>query len=416
MFDHFERDITYLRISVTDKCNLRCSYCMPPEGVTIRRHEDLLSLEQLTEAARAAVGLGVRKVRLTGGEPLVRRGVVDLVRMIAAIDGLEHLGLTTNGTLLAPRVHELAAAGLDSVNVSLDTLDPIRYAEITRGGTIGDALAGIHAARSAGLPLKINMVVLDDVSARETESMRAFCSSVGARLQLINRFDLTRGKGDSHAFDRPPSCAGCNRIRLLADGTLKPCLHSDDEIRLDPRAHAREPAGSDCCKAAPRRRLFEPLDAADRRMRMELSHLDEQGAARMVDVSAKDRVRRTARAAGKILMQAETLRLLREGLLKKGDAFAAARIAGIAAAKRTSELIPLCHNIRIDHVGVDLSLQEDGVLIEASAVCTESTGIEMEALTAVAVAALTLYDMCKAADKGMSIADIHLVEKTKAEK
>ena len=147
---------------------------------------------------------------------------------------------------------------------------------------------------------------------------------------------------------------------------------------------------------------------------MDLSHLDEQGAARMVDVSAKERVRRTARAAGKILMQGETLRLLREGLLKKGDAFAAARIAGIAAAKRTSELIPLCHNIRIDQVGIDLSLREDGVLIEASAVCTESTGIEMEALTAVAVAALTLYDMCKAVDKGMRIVDIHLVEKTKA--
>jgi cyclic pyranopterin phosphate synthase len=149
---------------------------------------------------------------------------------------------------------------------------------------------------------------------------------------------------------------------------------------------------------------------------MGLSHLDEQGGARMVDVSSKDRVRRTARAAGKILMQEETLRLLREGLMKKGDAFAVARVAGIAAAKRTSELIPLCHNIRIDQVSVDLALQLDGVAIEATAVCTESTGIEMEALTAVAVAALTLYDMCKAAEKGMRIVDIHLVEKTKAEK
>jgi GTP 3',8-cyclase len=239
MFDRFEREITYLRISVTDKCNLRCLYCMPPEGVPLRRHEDLLSLERLAEAARAAVELGVRKIRLTGGEPLVRRGIVDLVRMIASIDGLEHLGLTTNGTLLAPRVHDLRAAGLDSVNVSLDTLDAARYAEITRGGAIGDALAGIHAARASGLPLKINMVVLDDASTRETEAMRAFCASIGARLQLINHFELTRNKGDSYAFDRPPSCAGCNRIRLLADGTLKPCLHSDEEIRLDP-ARIRE--------------------------------------------------------------------------------------------------------------------------------------------------------------------------------
>ena len=146
---------------------------------------------------------------------------------------------------------------------------------------------------------------------------------------------------------------------------------------------------------------------------MDLSHLDEEGKARMVDVSSKERVRRTASATGMILMQPETLRLLREGLLKKGDAFAVARVAGIAAAKRTSDLIPLCHNIRIDHVSVDLALEDAGVRISASAVCTESTGIEMEALTAVSVAALTLYDMCKAVDREMRIADIRLVEKTK---
>jgi cyclic pyranopterin phosphate synthase len=146
-----------------------------------------------------------------------------------------------------------------------------------------------------------------------------------------------------------------------------------------------------------------------------LSHLDEQGGAHMVDVSSKKRVRRTARASATIRMQGETLRLLREGLLKKGDAFAVARVAGIAAAKRTAELIPLCHNIRIDQVSVDLSLREDGVGIEATAVCTESTGIEMEALTAAAVAALTLYDMCKAVDKTMTIVDLRLIEKTKEE-
>jgi GTP 3',8-cyclase len=243
MFDRFERPITYLRISVTDRCNLRCRYCMPPEGVPKRRHEDMLTLEALAEAARAAVGLGVTKIRLTGGEPLVRRGIVDLVRMIAAIDGLDHLGMTTNGTLLAPRARELRDAGLDSVNVSLDTLSPERYAEITRGGAIQDAMAGITAAREAGLPLKINMVVLGDTSKEEIDAMREYCSSLGARLQLINHFDLTRRKtdpedagrnGQGYSFDRPPSCAACNRIRLLADGTLKPCLHSDEEVRLDP--------------------------------------------------------------------------------------------------------------------------------------------------------------------------------------
>jgi cyclic pyranopterin phosphate synthase len=239
MFDRFDRAITYLRISVTDKCNLRCRYCMPEEGVPLRRHEDLLSLEQLAEAARAAVSLGVTKIRLTGGEPLVRRGIVELVRMISAVPGLQQLALTTNGTLLAPRARELRAAGLGSVNVSLDTLDPERYRWITRGGSLEDARAGIRAARDEGFPVKVNMVVLDGESRDEIEPMKSFCESMGARLQLINHFDLARRKGDDYSFDRHPSCAGCNRIRLLADGALKPCLHSDQEFRLDP-ARLRE--------------------------------------------------------------------------------------------------------------------------------------------------------------------------------
>ena len=149
-------------------------------------------------------------------------------------------------------------------------------------------------------------------------------------------------------------------------------------------------------------------------MTVDLSHLDAEGRATMVDVSGKSRVRRTARAAGTILMQADTIRRIRDKLLEKGDALAVARVAGIAAAKRTAGLIPLCHNIRIDQVSVDFRLGDDRVDIEAAAVCTEATGIEMEALTAVAVAALTLYDMCKAVDKGMRITDVRLLEKTKA--
>ena len=146
---------------------------------------------------------------------------------------------------------------------------------------------------------------------------------------------------------------------------------------------------------------------------MDLSHLDEEGRAVMVDVSGKPRVRRTARATGRLLVSPGTIRLIREKLLEKGDALAVARVAGIAAAKRTADLVPLCHNIRIDQVTVDFELAEAEVRISARAVCTESTGIEMEALTAVAVAALTLYDMCKAVDKAMRITEIALVEKTK---
>jgi cyclic pyranopterin phosphate synthase len=233
MFDRFDRSITYLRIAVTDKCNLRCRYCMPPEGVPPRRHEDFLTLEQMTDAARAAVSLGVSKIRLTVGEPLVKRGIVRLVRMISSIQGLEHLAMTTNGTLLAPVAGALAEAGLDSVNVSLDTLDPARYRELTRGGEIEDAMAGIRCARAEGIPLKLNMVVLEDTDSAEMDRMEEFATRIGARLQLINHYELSRQKGDTYAFDRPPSCESCNRIRLTADGMLKPCLHSDHEVPLD---------------------------------------------------------------------------------------------------------------------------------------------------------------------------------------
>lgn len=146
-----------------------------------------------------------------------------------------------------------------------------------------------------------------------------------------------------------------------------------------------------------------------------LSHVDESGRARMVDVSGKPRSRRRARAAGRIDLAPATVELVRTNTIAKGDVLAVARIAGIMAAKRASDLIPLCHNIEIEQVGVDLRLVADGVEIEATALCSDKTGIEMEALTAVSVAALTIYDMCKAVDKNMRIGDIRLVEKTKEE-
>jgi len=146
-----------------------------------------------------------------------------------------------------------------------------------------------------------------------------------------------------------------------------------------------------------------------------LSHLDKTGRAKMVDVSAKPKVRRTALAQAKIILADQTLKLIKEGQLKKGDCFAVARIAGICAAKKTAELIPLCHNIEIENIDVELRAVEDGIEITTTAVCTDKTGIEMEALTAAAVAALTIYDMCKAVDKNMKIEQIKLLEKTKDE-
>jgi cyclic pyranopterin phosphate synthase len=146
-----------------------------------------------------------------------------------------------------------------------------------------------------------------------------------------------------------------------------------------------------------------------------LSHVDEAGRARMVDVSGKPRVRRTASAAATIHLAAQTVRLIRENLIQKGDVLAVARVAGIAGAKRASELIPLCHNIAIDQVEVDFTVGETAIDIRCRAVCTDKTGIEMEALTGAAVAALTIYDMCKAVDRGMVIGELRLLEKTKEE-
>ncbi|MCA1755137.1 MAG: cyclic pyranopterin monophosphate synthase MoaC [Spirochaeta sp.] len=146
---------------------------------------------------------------------------------------------------------------------------------------------------------------------------------------------------------------------------------------------------------------------------MELTHVNESGEAHMVDVSAKPKVRRTAHAAGFIFLAPETVALIHDNAVAKGDVLATARIAAIAGAKRTADLIPLCHNISIDQVSVELDLRENGVDVQATTVCTDKTGIEMEALTAVSVACLTIYDMCKAADKNMRIGEIHLVQKTK---
>jgi cyclic pyranopterin phosphate synthase len=233
MYDSYNRQIDYLRISVTDKCNLRCRYCMPREGIPIRRHEDFLSFEQITAVVRAAVKLGVIKVRLTGGEPLVKRDIVELVGMICAVEGLKQLAMTTNGTLLPRYAAALKRAGLNSLNISLDTLDPKAYRLLTRGGDIRRVLAGIDAAVAERFPVKINMVVLADTSQPEIEQMKSFCATRGLSLQLINHYALAEEKIDDYSYDRPPRCQECNRIRLLADGTLKPCLHSDREIPVD---------------------------------------------------------------------------------------------------------------------------------------------------------------------------------------
>ena len=297
MRDQLGRQIDYLRLSVTDRCNERCLYCMPPEGVPLVGHDDLLSFDEIITIVREAADLGIRYLRLTGGEPLLRRGIVPLVRELKAIPGIEGIGLTTNGLLLGAMAKELAGAGLNSVNVSLDTCDRELYRRITRTGDLPEVLRGIEAALAAGLAVKIDCVVLGIPEQRLTdvaalakdrpihvrfielmpigEGRRAFCpdddlldscrylpmaavqetleslcgpltpvtDSLGFGPAVYRRAEGYAGcfgfiAAVSHRF-----CDRCNRVRLTSRGFLKTCLQYEagEDLRAVLRA-GHEPA------------------------------------------------------------------------------------------------------------------------------------------------------------------------------
>ena len=286
--DSFQRGISYLRISVTDRCNLRCIYCMPPEGVELVSHGDILSFEEILLAVRAAVALGIDKIRITGGEPLVRSGVVELVSMIAAVEGVKDISMTTNGILLDKFAEQLVDAGLNRVNISLDTLKYERFKEITRTGTLADALKGLQSAKAAGLnPVKINMVPMRGINDDEVIDFAQMTITSGWHVRFIELMPLNRqagfipshilrrqieqlgplepffgitGNGAARYFTLPgstgtmgfispvsePFCEGCNRLRLSAAGMVYPCLFSTDGI--DIRTPLRTGADVDAIK------------------------------------------------------------------------------------------------------------------------------------------------------------------------
>lgn len=274
MKDTLGRSINYLRISITDRCNLRCRYCMPKEGIFKKGHHDVLSLEETFEVVKTCAELGVNKVRITGGEPLVRIGVTSLIEKISRLESIKDLALTTNGILLGKYAKELKEAGLKRVNISLDTLNEEKYSYITRGGKLEEVLKGIEAAKNVGIqPIKLNTVLIGGFNDDEAEAFikltkenpidvrfielmplgqaaswakKHFVSNSlildrAKELAPVESDDLSspaiyyklpgaRGKVGfinpiSHAF-----CGSCNRIRLTADGKLKPCLHSEQEI------------------------------------------------------------------------------------------------------------------------------------------------------------------------------------------
>jgi cyclic pyranopterin phosphate synthase len=290
MIDKFNRKINYLRISVTDRCHVRGVYCMPAQGIIHKEPADILSFEQIYKIVKAAVGLGIEKVRITGGEPLVRKNLPLLIRQLRAIDGLREICLTTNGIYLSEYAAALKNAGLDRINVSLDSLNSARFQEITRGGYLDTVRKGIDAALAVGLtPLKINAVLLKDFNSDEildfasltkikpfnvrfieymptginyfsydksffsAQTAKTICSSLGELIPIdsgqMEAAKIFRIKGfcGTLGFISPisqPFCASCNKLRLTSDGRLRNCLHSAKTIDLKKALHENKPEGT----------------------------------------------------------------------------------------------------------------------------------------------------------------------------
>jgi len=228
MYDSFNRVVNYLRISVTDRCNLRCTYCMPAEGIEPMSHADILTFEEIRAITMYGAELGINKVRITGGEPLVRKGIVSLVKMLSEIRGIDDLSMTTNGILLEQFAIPLAEAGLRRINISLDTVDPDRFRAITRGGDVNRVLRGIESAAAAGLsPLKINCVIRKNTHEPDADAVSAWGSARGYEVRFIRLMELHTGQFSRVIGGDGGNCDTCNRLRLTANGRLKPCLFSD---------------------------------------------------------------------------------------------------------------------------------------------------------------------------------------------
>ncbi len=289
MNDTFQRKINYLRISVTDRCNLRCVYCMPEEGVDLTDHKEILSHEEIIRVIKSAVLTGIRKIRFTGGEPLVRRGITSLIERVNEISEIDDIALTTNGILLPKMAVGLKKAGLRRVNISLDTLSPEKFRRITRGGRLSEAWLGVETAREVGFdPVKINTVIIRGFNDNEIYDFARLTTKIPLNVRFIelmpigvsdlgdgggfvataeltemlqDRYGLVpekvAGNGPAKSYRIPGApgtigfispisnhfCASCNRLRLTAEGQLRPCLQSPQEI--DMKTPLREGASTE---------------------------------------------------------------------------------------------------------------------------------------------------------------------------
>ncbi|CAK7269059.1 hypothetical protein SEPCBS119000_003378 [Sporothrix epigloea] len=545
--DGFERQHTYLRISLTERCNLRCLYCMPEEGVELSPARNLLTTPEILLLANVFVAQGVNKIRLTGGEPTVRRDILPLMRQLGALRrlGLRELCLTTNGLALHRKLEAMVEAGLTGVNLSLDTLDPMQFRLLTRRDGFAavrrsmDRILELNKA-GAGVRLKINCVVMRGINDREigdfvaltrdhdievrfieympfdgnrwsTGKMVSFnemLERIGAQYPTLRRTAVDAQHNGPHETSKTYEvpgfagrvgfitsmtqhfCGGCNRLRITSDGSLKVCLFGNAEVSLRDvlrQANGDEPIDEAAMTEMVRRarkaasdfdadtqlgnvlpnasRLLDIIGMAVKRKKERhagigelehmknrpmiliggqprekgtdqgdrtastptvikeprLTHVSASGTAHMVAVGDKAVTSRSAVAACAVHFSSPVAAaLVRANDMAKGDVLGVARIAGIMAAKRTADLIPLCHPLALSHVAVDVDVADSlnkssddhgHVKIRATVRCEGKTGVEMEALTAASVAALTVFDMCKAVDKGMRIDDLRVVFK-----
>ncbi|XP_077911499.1 molybdenum cofactor biosynthesis protein 1 isoform X3 [Halichoerus grypus] len=538
---------------------------MPEEGVPLTPKADLLTTEEILTLARLFVKEGIDKIRLTGGEPLIRPDVVDIVAQLHQLEGLRTIGITTNGINLARLLPQLQKAGLSAINISLDTLVPAKFEFIVRRKGFHKVMAGIHKAIELGYsPVKVNCVVMRGLNEDELLDFVALTEGLPLDVRFIeympfdgNRWNFKKmvsykemlntlqqqwpeleklpeeESSTAKAFKIPGFrgqlsfitsmsehfCGTCNRLRITADGNLKVCLFGNSEVSLrdhlragaseeellriigaavgrkkrqhagmfsiaqmknrpmilielllmlqdsppaipsissqDPfrvqgirhrgsfsnqmilwkggwvpqtpllaqrllgsvcpqrhcSSHLNSDANPKCLSAVSRApgTPSGPLPTSD-----QLTHVDTAGRAAMVDVGGKPDTERVAVASAVVLLGPMAFKLIQENQLKKGDALAVAQLAGVQAAKLTSQLIPLCHHVALSHVQVGLELDgtRHAVGIRVSCRARGPTGVEMEALTAAAVAALTVYDMCKAVSRDIVLGEIKLLSKT----
>ncbi|XP_014208030.1 molybdenum cofactor biosynthesis protein 1 [Copidosoma floridanum] len=494
--DTFGRHHTYLRISITERCNLRCTYCMPSSGVELTRNENILKTDEIIQLANLFVREGITKIRLTGGEPTVRKDIVDIIAQLKGLEGLETLAMTTNGITLTRQLPALQRAGLNLLNISLDTLKPDRFEKFTRRKGWNKVMASIDLAIQLGYnPVKINTVVMRNFNDDEITDFVELTKNKPIDVRFIEYMPFSGNEWNTnkmvpfiemkkiierkyHGFkkisDMPNDtskafhvpgymgqvgfitsmsenfCNSCNRLRITADGNLKVCLFegkgevslrdalrnnvSSQDLKIiirnavlkKKKQHAGD--GKNNNLKAPGNRILNltvlpstmnhqsyQVKQCRKRLYTTLTHIDKEGKAAMVDVGSKSQNVRIAKARGYIYVGAIITQLIMENNIKKGDALTIAQLAGIMAAKKTWDLIPLCHPLTLNYVKVDLKLSVDShrVEITSEVKCTEKTGVEMESLVAVSVAALTVYDMCKSAvpPDTMHIAGIELVSK-----